>query len=63
MGGLSSIHFFLDLWKFFNFAKPLKTVDTFTSGPSIDPCGTPHIIFTRSESLVLYDTYCTLVSW
>ena len=43
-----------------------KTVDTFTisfiyniksKGPNIDPCGTPHVIFIKSESLVLYDTY------
>ena len=24
VGGVSSIHFFLDLWNFFNFAKPLS---------------------------------------
>ena len=48
-----------------------KTVDTFTisfiyniksKGPNIDPCGTPHVIFIKSESLVLYDTYLTLFS-
>ena len=28
-----------------------------SKGPNIDPCGTPHVIFIKSESLVLYDTY------
>ena len=26
MGGLSSNQFFLDFWKFFNFAKPLRNI-------------------------------------
>ena len=26
MGGLSSIHIFLDFWNFFNFAKPLTNL-------------------------------------
>ena len=44
-----------------------RTLDNFTisfilyniksNGPNIDPCGTPHHIFVKSESLVLYDTY------
>ena len=44
-----------------------RTLDNFTisfilyiiksNGPNIDPCGTPHLICIKSESLVYNDTY------